>query len=100
MDAWCFDNSGNPKFISAVVSRIWGVVVSLNESTMTGYQIPFPAGGEWREVFNSDVYDNWVNPNVAGNGGRIEASAPGLNGLAASAALVIPANSFLVFTQS
>ena len=76
------------------------IVVSLNESTMAGYRVPFPAGGEWREVFNSDVYDNWVNPIVAGNGGRIDAGGPGMNGLSASAAIVIPANSFLVFAKS
>jgi 1,4-alpha-glucan branching enzyme len=75
------------------------VVASLNESTLNGYRIPFPSAGEWREAFNSDVFDNWVNPNVAGNGGRVEAHGPGLNGLAASAAVVIPANSFLVFSK-
>jgi 1,4-alpha-glucan branching enzyme len=26
----------------------------------------FPIPGFWREVFNSDVYDHWVNPKVAG----------------------------------
>jgi len=31
-------------------------------------------GGRWLEVFNSDVYDNWVNPIVAGNQGAVEAS--------------------------
>ncbi|HUE88242.1 MAG TPA: hypothetical protein VMO26_19375, partial [Vicinamibacterales bacterium] len=58
------------------------------------------SGGDWIEVFNSDVFDSWVNPNVAGNGGRVEANGPGLNGLAASAEIVVPANSFLVFTWS
>ena len=76
------------------------VVASLNESTLRGYRIPFPAAGEWREAFNSDVYDNWVNPIVAGNGGRIEANGPGLTGLPGSAAIVIPANSIQVFTRS
>lgn len=75
------------------------VVASLNEGTLSGYRIPFPQSGEWREVFNSDVYDNWVNPDVAGNAGRVWADARGLNGLAASASLVIPANSILVFTR-
>jgi 1,4-alpha-glucan branching enzyme len=28
--------------------------------------VGFPGTGTWREVFNSDVYDNWVNPVVAG----------------------------------
>ncbi len=75
------------------------VVASLNESTHGGYRIPFPAPGEWREVFNSDVYDNWVNPLAAGNGGRVWADGPGYNGLAASASVVIPANGLLVFAR-
>jgi 1,4-alpha-glucan branching enzyme len=50
-------------------------------------------------VFNSDVYDNWVNPMVAGNGGGIQASGPPLHGLPASASIVIPANGFVVFAR-
>ena len=42
----------------------------------------FPGPGRWREVFNSDVYDNWVNPIVAGNGGGVDANGPALHGLA------------------
>jgi 1,4-alpha-glucan branching enzyme len=75
------------------------VVASLNESTLNGYQIPFPSDGHWFEVFNSDVYENGVNPWTAGNGG-VQADGPGLNGLAASASLTIPANSVLVFARS
>lgn len=75
------------------------VVASLNESTLYGYRIPFPAQGAWYEVFNSDVYENWVNPQVAGNGGGVQASGTPLNGLPASAEIVIPANSLLVFAR-
>jgi 1,4-alpha-glucan branching enzyme len=75
------------------------VVASLNESTLHGYAIRFPQPGEWREVFNSDVYDNWVNPWAAGNGGRVWAGDNPLNGLAASAHLTIPANGLLVFAR-
>ena len=75
------------------------VVASLAESTYYGYWIGFPAGGWWREAFNSDMYDNWVNPMVAGNGGTVWADGSPLHGLPASAALVIPANGLLVFTQ-
>jgi 1,4-alpha-glucan branching enzyme len=75
------------------------VVASLNESTYYNYQIGFPGPGRWKEVFNSDIYDNWVNPITAGNGGSIEASSGPLHGLAASASLVIPANGFVVFTR-
>ena len=75
------------------------VVASLNESTQYGYRIPFPSAGFWLESFNSDVYENWVNPQVAGNGGGIQVSDGPHHGLPASAAITIPANSLLVFTR-
>ena len=59
-----------------------------------------PVPGAWAEVFNSDVYDNWVNPIVAGNGGGITASGPPLHGFPASASIVIPANGFVVFART
>jgi 1,4-alpha-glucan branching enzyme len=74
------------------------VVVSLNEGNHHGYPVPFPRGGEWLEVFNSDVYDGWVNPSAAGNGGRVRADGPPRHGLPASAEIVVPANGVLVFT--
>ncbi len=43
------------------------VVATLAEDTWYNYGIGFPSAGPWREVFNSDVYDNFVNPIVAGN---------------------------------
>jgi 1,4-alpha-glucan branching enzyme len=79
------------------VGRDVVVVASLNESTFYNYQLGFPRPGRWLEVFNSDVYDNWVNPWVAGNGGIIEANGPPWHDLPHSAWLVIPANSILVF---
>jgi 1,4-alpha-glucan branching enzyme len=63
------------------------------------YRIGFPAGGEWQEAFNSDVYEAWVNPNVAGNGGRVLAEPTSHDGLSFSAALVLPENSILVFAR-
>ena len=75
------------------------VVCSLNENTFQNYAIGFPGSGRWREVFNSDVYDNWVNPIVAGNGGGVDANGPALHGLPASAVLTIPANGILVFAR-
>ena len=75
------------------------VVVSLNESTWYNYRIGFPGGGRWLEVFNSDVYDNWVNPIVAGNGGAIHADGPPLHGLPNSAELTIPANGLVIFAR-
>jgi len=75
------------------------VIASLNESTFWSYDIGFPDSGYWLEVFNSDVYDNWVNPSVAGNGGGVWANSAPMHGLPASATLVIPANSILVFAR-
>jgi 1,4-alpha-glucan branching enzyme len=81
------------------VGRDVVVVASLNEFTLYGYQIPMPAPGQWFEVFNSDVYENWVNPAVSGNGGSIQANGPGMNGLGGSAFITVPANSILVFAR-
>lgn len=75
------------------------VVIHLANFNRFGYRIGFPAPGEWREVFNSDVYENWVNPNSVGNGGRVRADALPMHGFAYSAALALPANSLLVFTR-
>jgi 1,4-alpha-glucan branching enzyme len=75
------------------------VVCSLNESTWYDYDIGFPQSGRWLEIFNSDVYDNWVNPAVAGNGGEVDANGPAMHGLPCSAALTIPANGLLVFAR-
>jgi len=75
------------------------VVASLNESNWFHYQIGFPGGGQWQEVFNSDVYDNWVNPIVAGNGGAIQADGAPLHGLPNSASLTIPANGLVIFSR-
>jgi 1,4-alpha-glucan branching enzyme len=75
------------------------VVASLAERTHYGYSVGFPLAGRWLEIFNSDVYDNWVNPIVAGNGGGVDASGPPTHGLPASASIVIPANGFVVFAR-
>jgi 1,4-alpha-glucan branching enzyme len=75
------------------------VVMSLRESTWWSYSLGFPGGGHWLEVFNSDIYDHWVNPQAAGNGGGIEAQGGAMHGMPASANIVIPANSLLVFAR-
>jgi 1,4-alpha-glucan branching enzyme len=75
------------------------VVVHLSTFNRFGYRIGFPSGGEWREIFNSDVYENWVNPHVIGNGGRVFAEADPLHDFSYSAALVLPASSILVFSR-
>ena len=75
------------------------VAASLNESIKFGYRLGFPFGGRWLEVFNSDIYDNWVNPSGVGNGGQIFADGPGWDGFAHSAVITIPANGFVVFAR-
>jgi len=50
-------------------------------------------------VFNSDVYDNWVNPWRAGNGGSITTEPIAMHGFPNSAQVVIPANAFVVFAR-
>jgi 1,4-alpha-glucan branching enzyme len=75
------------------------VVAHLGTVTRGAYRVGFPGGGVWREVFNSDVYERWVNPDVAGNGGAVEAGLEPLHGLTHSVPLVLPANSLLVFAR-
>jgi 1,4-alpha-glucan branching enzyme len=76
------------------------IVASLNESTFWQYNLGFPLPGRWFEAFNSDAYDNWVNPLVAGNGGSIWAQDMALHGLPCSATITLPANGLLVFVKS
>lgn len=75
------------------------VVVHLSPFNRYDYRIGFPGGGVWREAFNSDVYESWVNPQVTGNGGQVHADAYPLHDLDYSASLVLPANSILVFAR-
>jgi 1,4-alpha-glucan branching enzyme len=75
------------------------VVIHLATFNRFGYRIGFPGGRLWREIFNSDVYENWVNPGVVGNGGGIFAEPQALHEFSHSAALALPANSVLVFSR-
>ena len=75
------------------------VAATLSETTWYNYTIGFPYPGPWTEIFNSDVYENWVNPAVAGNNGGIVAWGPPLHGFGASAQVVIPANGFVLFVR-
>jgi 1,4-alpha-glucan branching enzyme len=83
------------------VGRDVVIVASLNESTFYNYsyRLGFPQGGHWKEVFNSDIYDQWFNPNAQGNPGGIMADGPTWDGLPASAQITLPANSLLVFAR-
>ena len=73
------------------------VVASMNDQSLYNYSIGFPYGGRWAELFNSDVYDNWVNPFVVGNGGQVFAGGSPLHGFSYSASITIPPNSIVVF---
>ncbi len=75
------------------------VVASFAETTRWSYDLGFPQSGRWAEVFNSDVYDHWVNPQVAGNGGSIDAGGGPMHGLSVSASVVLPANAVVVFAK-
>lgn len=75
------------------------VVASLNERPLTNYRIGFPLAGQWLEVFNSDVYDNWVNPSIVGNSGQIFATDQWADELSASAEITIPANGIVIFAR-
>ncbi len=76
------------------------VVATLCDTTGIATTVGFPFAGSWREVFNSDVYDNWVNPQVAGNGTGVNANGDGVQGFPASASVVIPANGVVVFARA
>jgi 1,4-alpha-glucan branching enzyme len=81
------------------VGRDVVVAANLSEHTWWHYDLGFPQSGDWPEVFNSDVYDHWVNPQIAGNGGRIQAREAPLHGLGWSSSVVLPANSIVVFAR-
>jgi 1,4-alpha-glucan branching enzyme len=53
--------------------------------------------GEWREVFHSDAYENWVNAAAMGNRGHVMADPQPLHGFAYPACVVLPAHSLIVF---
>jgi 1,4-alpha-glucan branching enzyme len=76
------------------------VVASLNDSTHFNYALGFPRNGYWKEEFNSDVYDTWVNPGVVGNGGGIDVNGSGMHGLPFSALITIPANRIVILSRS
>jgi 1,4-alpha-glucan branching enzyme len=82
------------------VGRDVVVVASLNDSPFFNYQLGFPRGGRWAELFNSDVYDNWVNPLVVGNSGAIDAAGGPLHDFPSSAGITIPPRAILVFGRN
>lgn len=72
---------------------------NLQEFNHFGYRIGFPGSGAWREIFNSDYYEQFPNPSVVGNNGGITAENVPWDGMPASAEITIPANGFVVFRR-
>jgi 1,4-alpha-glucan branching enzyme len=75
-------------------------VANLAEQPKQGYAIGLPFAGDWLEVLNSDVYDNFPNPAPIGNGGRVRSWSEPLDGFAARAELALPANGMIVLALS
>jgi 1,4-alpha-glucan branching enzyme len=75
-------------------------VANLAEQPKQGYAIGLPFAGDWLEVLNSDVYDNFPNPAPVGNGGRVRSWSEPLDGFAARAELALPANGMIVLALS
>jgi 1,4-alpha-glucan branching enzyme len=86
------------------VGRDVVVIASFAEATHFGYRIPFPAGGHWFEVFNSEAYDSMpagggYNTNAAGNPFGIDSNGAAFGDQPFSAQLDIPANGALIFAR-
>ena len=74
-------------------------IANLQEFNRFNYRMGFPGPGRWKEIFNSEYYDNYPNNGVAGNQGEVRASGGSWQGMPASAEVTIPANGFLVFSR-
>ena len=75
------------------------IALNLQEFNRFSYRIGFPAGGFWREIFNSDFYDQFPNAGTIGNDGGITAEEVPWDGMPASAEITLPANGFVVFSR-
>ncbi|HEX2711383.1 MAG TPA: alpha amylase C-terminal domain-containing protein [Candidatus Acidoferrales bacterium] len=75
------------------------LAANLQEFNRFSYRIGFPGSGAWREIFNSDYYEQFPNPSVVGNNGGIAAENVPWDGMPASAEITIPANGFVVFCR-
>jgi 1,4-alpha-glucan branching enzyme len=75
------------------------IALNLQEFNRFGYRIGFPGGGFWREIFNSDFYEQFPNAGTTGNGGGITAEEVPWDGMPASAEITLPANGFVGFSR-
>ena len=76
------------------------VILHLANFTRVGYQIGLPGEGAWREVFNSDVYENGSMPAWRAITAASWPTRKPLHGFGYSAGLVLPANSILISPAS
>jgi 1,4-alpha-glucan branching enzyme len=76
------------------------VVANLAEQAKQGYAIGLPFAGDWLEVLNSDVYDNFPNPAPVGNGGHVRSWSEPLDGFPARAEVALPANGMIMLALS
>jgi 1,4-alpha-glucan branching enzyme len=75
------------------------VVASLNEQALEHYPVTLPWPGEWREVFNSDVYDPFPNVAPVGNFGAVHADPAAGFAYPFAARMRLPANGVLVLAR-
>jgi 1,4-alpha-glucan branching enzyme len=75
------------------------IALNLQEFKRFGYRLGFPGGGFWREIFNSDFYDQFPNADTTGNRGGLTAEDVSWDGMPASAEITLPANGFVVFAR-
>lgn len=77
------------------------VVASLAEQTRynRSYRLGFPDGGHYHEIFNSDIFDHFANPEARGNPGGVDPEPIPWDGLSHSAGITLPANGLLVFAR-
>lgn len=76
------------------------VIANLAEQPKRDYAIGLPFAGDWLELLNSDVYDNFPNAAPVGNGGRVRCWSQPLDGFSARAAVTLPANGIIVLVPS
>jgi 1,4-alpha-glucan branching enzyme len=76
------------------------VIASCDELVKHGYVIGVPNEGAWHEIFNSDLYDHFPNPNAVGNSDSISAWREPRDGFEASVALNLPANGVIVLARA
>jgi 1,4-alpha-glucan branching enzyme len=76
------------------------VIANLAEQPKHGYEIGLPFAGDWLELLNSDVYDNFPNPAPVGNGGHVLSWNDQLDGFSARAAVTLPANGVIILSPA